>query len=382
MFFWGKKKKEQAGNLAAGNTPGNNDSVYAYLTDELKKTIKLKFNEVISLTEEEIKSKIQIDDNMIVSALNQFTSGDLQKRFDDFIKGKVKISSLTIPKEIVGKIQSLGQNVNLEKVLPLAGSVAQIATLALLVVTIGYLHAINGKLTKLSQSVTQIADFLETEYVGALQTSINEVRRFTSFQSETIQNTDVRNRELGNLKSIEKDCANKINQANASITKILGSERNYFTSYVNYTEQIEKWFNYQQILLVLLNQISELTFSLNLGAVSRENSHWNYNLASKEVLTIREKIQDWHKANIEHYNVDLEKGYHIKSSTFHDVAKRIPIDSIKNKLVREDIPDSMLKMIAHQTKENDEETNNMSDNPYEKDVKLIIDEGKLFYVPA
>ena len=378
MFLFGKNKKnEQKG--AAGIVQDLAQNVATGFTDDLKQAMVLKFEDKISNLD--IANKIPLSDDTISSILNQCTNGELEKKIEAFKKGKGKICSLTISKDNMKKIRNLVKTEDLEKALNMSGSAAQIGTLAVLVVAVGLLYKINGKLSSLNQNISQISSFLDDEYKGKLQTSIKEVRRFTTFQSETIKDKDLRNRELINLKAIEKRCEDQINHANNAINTVMGNEKKFFSSYVNYTTQIEKWFNYQQLLLQLLQQISELTFTLNLGVISRENSYWNYNETVPDVENIRVEMRNWHKGNIEHYNVDLEKGIHIRSSKVHDVAKFIPINSIKDTITTEKLSAEMLDMITHQTKETNEDMLNASDNPFDKDVNLIVDEGELFFVP-
>jgi len=162
--------------------------------------------------------------------------------------------------------------------------------------------------------------------------------------------------------------------------KEMDKDRKSFKSYVDYTAHIEKWYQYQQILIQILGQISELTFTLNLGVESRENSYYHYNKNLPRIIDVRKALRDWHMKNIGYYNVDLKEKKHKRSGGVFDAAKRIPIGALANKISEDSISDEMIGLIETQTKENYDELAAASGNQFEQDVKMVVEDGKLYYV--
>lgn len=374
--IFGKGKNSEAGSIGGAVV----EAVGARAVGELEKAMTLKFKNGGSLSETENKNKICIEDNLIYNLINQCTDGELDKKIKGTKKALGEISTLSISKDTLLKFREVLKNEDLAKALQMSGSVAQIASLGVLVVAVGMLKKANDKLDDINLSVSRVSDFQNTQYEGTVKRLIGEIQRVTRFQSEVLKDKDYRNRELINLKAQENKCVDLLNQADSAIKTEMAKDRKFFKSYVDYTANIDKWYQYQQILILLLRQISELTFTLNLGVVSRENSFSNYDVNLPEVIDVRKALRDWHMKNMGYYNVDLKEKKHKRSGGVFDAAKRIPIGALASKISEDSISDEMIGLIEKQTKENYDELAAGSGNQFEQDVKMVVEDGKLYYV--
>lgn len=374
--IFGKGKKTES--LSVGGAVV--ESVGTLAVGELGKAMTLKFKNVRSLSDVENDNKICIEDNLIYNLINQCTDGELDKKIQESKKTIGEISTLSISKDTLLKFRDVLKNDDLAKALQMSGSVAQIASLGVLVVAAGMLKHANDQLGELNASVSRISGFQNNQYEGTVKRLVGEIQRVTKFQSEALKDKDHRNRELINLKAQENKCVDLLVQADSAIKDEMKKDRKFFKSYVDYTTNIEKWYQYQQILITLLRQISELTLTLNLGVVSRENSYSNYNINYPEVIAVRKELRDWHIKNMDHYNVDLKEKKHMRAKGVFDAAKRIPIGALANKISEDTISDDMVKYIENQIKENYDDLAATSGNQFEEDVKIVVEDGKLYYV--
>ena len=375
--IFGRGKNAESGSVAGSVV----EAVAARaLGGDLEKPMNLKFQKGGTLTEAENENKIHIEDSMVYKIINQCTDGELDKKLQGAKNAAGVTGTLTISKDTLLKARELLKNEDLAKALQMSGSVAQIASLGVLVVAVGMLKKANDQLGELNTSVSRISDFQDAEYEGKVTTLIDDIQTVTEFQSEALKDKDNRSHELINLKNHEVKCIELLNQANIIIKKEMEKERKSFKSYVDYTSNIEKCYQYQQILILVLRQISELRLTLNLGVVSRENSYSNYNKNLPRIIDVRKALRDWHMKNIGFYNVDLKEKKHKRVGGVFDAAKRIPIGALANKISEDTISDEMIGFIENQTKEDYDKLAAASGNQFEQDVKMVVEDGKLYYV--
>jgi len=374
--IFGKGKNKESGSVGGEVV----EAVAARAVGELGKAMTLKFKDVRALSETEDKNKISIEDNMLYNLINQCTDGELDKKIQGTKKAVGEISTLTIPKDTLLKFREVMKDQDLTKALQMSGSVAQIASLGVLIVAVGMLKKTNDQLGDVSNSVSRIADYQETEYDATAGRVLTQIKRITKFQSESLRDRDVRNNELRTLRDQEDKCIDLLLQANSMIKKDMAKEQKSFKNYVDNTADIEKWCQYQQLLIRLLKQISELTYSFNLGAVSRENSYQNYEENLRPIVKVRKELRDWHLKNMGYYSVDLKEKKYRRAGSVFDAAKRIPLGALANKISENTISDDMIGFIENQTQENNQDPKAASVNQFEEDVKIVVEDGKLYYV--
>lgn len=374
--IFGKGKNAESGSVGGAVV----EAVSARALGGLEKPMALKFQKGGALSEAENENKIYIEDSLIYKLINQCTDGELDKKLQGTKNALGVTSSLTISKDTLLKFREVLKNEDLAKALQMSGSVAQVASLGALVVAIGMLKKANDQLGELNQSVSRISDFQASEYESKVTNLIDDIQKETTFQSEALKDSNKRNNVLLNLRNQENKCSELLNQAGVAMKKEMDKDRKSFKSYVDYTAHIEKWYQYQQILINVLRQISELTFTLNLGTESRENSYFHYNKNLPRIIDIRKALRDWHMQNIGFYNVDLKEKKHKRVGGVFDAAKRIPIGALASKISEDSISDEMIGLIEKQTKENYDELAAGTGNQFEEDVKMVVEDGKLYYV--
>lgn len=347
---------------------------------DFAKPMTLHFNNGGNLNEAEKENKICIEDHFIYKIINEFTGGDLDKKIQGSKDALGVRGRLTISKDTLIKFREALKSEDLAKALQMSGSAAQVASLGVLVVAVVMLKKANDQLGELNTSVSMISDFQDSEYEGKVTGLMDDIQGVTEFQVETMRDKDERNRELMNLRNQENKCIELLNQADSAIRKDIVKEHKSFKNYVEYTADIEKWCQYQQILILLLRQISELKLAFSLGVTSKENNYSRYEKNLPRIIEVRKALRDWHLKNMGYYSVNLKEKRYQRAGAVFDAAKRIPIGTIANKIRENTIPDEMIGFIEKQTKENYDELTNTSVDLFGKDVKMVVENGKLYYV--
>ena len=114
----------------------------------------------------------------------------------------------------------------------------------------------------------------------------------------------MRNRELIYLKNLEHECAELLGQVNGILQEITPDTMLKYKDYENYVYYAAVWIDYQQILLELLGKLGDLTYALNLGAITKQNAYALYEPYSKQTETTLDSLYDWHSANLEHLGIN------------------------------------------------------------------------------
>lgn len=111
---------------------------------------------------------------------------------------------------------------------------------------------------------------------------VAEMQKIAVFQYEIMASDELKKRELSHLKNLEHQCAELLGQVNLTIQDHITDSCKNYTDYEETTQDINHWYQYQQTLLEILYRISELTYAMNIGSVSMENSQSLYLLYSKQ----------------------------------------------------------------------------------------------------
>ncbi len=153
------------------------------------------------------------------------------------------------------------------------GAANAVLGIASMVVGQYYMTQINNQLEGISSGIEKIADFQQNEFKSKVYALVAKVQKSSTFQVEIIEDSELRNRELQHLKSLEHEYAQLLGQANLSLQDITAGKDLSYKEYEKSIGESEIWYQYQQILLEVMYKISDLTYALNLGAISRENSY-------------------------------------------------------------------------------------------------------------
>ena len=240
---------------------------------------------------------------------------------------------------------------------------------------------IYSELGVINNSISKILDFQNNEYKSKIMLLVTKVKQLARFQVEILENDELRKNELINLQNLEGNCYQLLQQANLTINDIT---KNSNIDYDKYEEQVKEsfqWINFQQVLAEVLYRIEELKYTLYLGLTSREQCLSFYDDCSKQIKNVRIELNKWHANQAARLNIDIENQRRKKQS-FEAMLFKIP-GLINDNLNFKNINEKTVEMIRNQTNEVAmENASNYDNDLYQKDVSLIVKDGKLFYLPG
>ena len=129
----------------------------------------------------------------------------------------------------------------------------------------------------------------------------------------------------------------------------------------------------------LFYRISELTFTMNMGEASRESCEALYLTYLKQFEEVQMQLYAWHTDNLSDNKIDLEQNRRNRQGV-EGVLMKIPA-AFNHDLKYKAIPESTASMIKNQINANFEIKQNREQNLFDKDVKLIMKDGKMYYLP-
>ena len=208
---------------------------------------------------------------------------------------------------------------------------------------------------------------------------VAEVQKCATFQIETLENEELRNRELAHLKNLEHECAQLLGQANLALQGFTDNKSLNYEKYEKIVSEANSWYQYQQILLKIMYKIGDLTYALNLGVVSRENSYSMYLPYAKQAEGALEKLNAWHKGNRSKLEIDIDETRR-KRQGVEGFFMNIPA-LFNDDLHYKAISKRTAAMISRQS--DGSKTIKLADdtNLFQKDVRLVAKNGKLYYLP-
>ncbi len=350
------------------------------------------------ILEDDIKDKsklIEIKDEKLLEHINQTIPGFVQvgNAINNMIQvngmyrviipsGQTLAKSLDIPgafrailKGADGKIQGQANLISGNKGLMAANSLASAMAVASMVVGQYYMKKIDEKLSNIDSKLFQISSFQNNEYRARVLSLMSDIKIISDFKIEIFENEELRKNQIIKLDRLEEKCTELLGQANLTIAGDINIEFNKYEEYENKLEYIQNWCKYQNILIKIMNEISELKYILNCGKVKKEYCRSNLLNYLKQVEDTNKKLEIWHDEHIQKFRIDIEgsrREKHIFLKLLYDDWKY------------ENIPKKIFEMIKFQKYENQKEekeyiniTNEM--NLYNKDIQLISDTNKIYY---
>lgn len=366
----------------------------ALTKEEENRLVEIKDKEILSRIDGIIPKTIQIAANTAV--VNSFhkaaSSGQLfQISFPSGATGTLARSKTMngafkgFLNGADGKITSHVDLVPMEKSvgagLAAVNVVNAVMAVAAMVVGQYYMTQINNQLESISQEIGKIADFQKTEYESRVNAIVGRLKHCATFQVEIMEKDDLRNRELSNLEKVEDECNTLLIQANSMLRKIAASgTKTDYDSYEKKVREANYWYQFQQKLLVIMGMIGDLTYTLNLGAVTKKKCYDMYLDCETEVNKVLSDLADWHNLTAEELGIEKDKLRRKKQGV---VGIIMTVPALFNEKYH-------YKAISNQTAEmiNNQIGMYPMMNPYEnkdlfqEDVRLIAKEGKLYYLPS
>ena len=126
-------------------------------------------------------------------------------------------------------------------------------------------------------------------------------------------------------------------------------------------------------------KISDLSYAMNLGAISRENSYALYLPYAKQSEGALEKLMDWHQGNATKLEINLDESRRKRQGVegFFMGALGVFNDDFNYKKVS----NKTISLIEHQAEGKVLSVPNAGDDHFQEDVRLVAKEGKLYYLP-
>lgn len=242
-----------------------------------------------------------------------------------------------------------------------------------------YMTQINDKLKSVNDKIDKLYKFQDNEFKSKVYALVAEIQKMAVFQYEIMTRNELRKRELAHLKNLEHQCAELLGQANLTIQDHISDNESNYSDYEDAICDIDHWFKYQQTLLEILYRISELTYAMNMGTISRENSESLYLSYSKQTDDVLGKLRSWHKNNISRLGVDVSHK-RIKRRGVEGAIMNVP-SLINSDLKYKRISGQTVDMIKTQSNSNTKIKQDEDRDLYNEDVRLIKKDGKVYYLP-
>ena len=242
-----------------------------------------------------------------------------------------------------------------------------------------YMTQINQRLDSISDGIDKIADFQNNEYKSKVYALVAEIQKISTFQLETMENDELRNRELLHLQNLEHECAQLLGQANITLQTYSQKADLEYKQYEKYVREANSWYQYQQLLLEIMGKIGELIYALNLGAVSKEYCYAMRLPYAKQVETTLEQLNKWHMENGERLGIDVASTRR-KRQGIEGLVMNIPA-LLNNDFHYKPISRYTAAMISSQTDGVAKEKPSDDPDLFREDVRLVAKGEKLFYLP-
>ncbi|MGT2852090.1 hypothetical protein [Streptococcus pasteurianus] len=259
-----------------------------------------------------------------------------------------------------------------------ANTAAAAMGVASMVVGQYYMTQINAELGEISDGISKIADFQDNEYRSRVFSLVAHVKKIADFQIEILENTELRLSKISQLDSLEEECTQLLGQANLALVGYTDKNNLDYDAYEKELTEVQNWYMYQKSLLDMINKISELRYTLHLGAVSREHCVALLPTYTNQVAETQKRLTGWHQTTTERLGIDISE-VRRKRAGFDGVIHFLPglfNDNLKFRTIEKDTA----RMIEKQSASNIHEYD--TSDLYAEDVQLISKDRKIYYLPT
>lgn len=194
-----------------------------------------------------------------------------------------------------------------------------------------------------------------------------------------MESDELRQRELGYLKERENECSQLLAQANIMLEKIATRKGLDFEGYGSAVTEANTWYQYQQILLKIMAELSKLTYALNMGAISRENSYAMLAPYTQQADNSLKKLRMWHSENEKRLEIDTSASKRRRQG-LDRIAWTVPA-FFNDDLGYHRISKRITRMIRGQKSQHDATTNDDGYDPYQENITLVKLDGDMYYLP-
>ena len=361
-------------------------------------TQALSFEELSALTEAEAASLVEIKDPSLLGKIDNALSGTLQilgntaavGEYREAVKAAGQLYRAILPKGTVRGIYQGAKGIKTPTTLvPVEGNpgsglaAMNVASAGMsasaMVVGMYYMKQVNDQLGQIGGELDRIAAFQDREYQSRVYALVAQVQKCSQFQAEILESEELRKRELDHLKSLEQECAQLLGQANLTLKEYEKKTGLDYAGYEKLVAEAQVWYQVQQILLDVMLEIGELSYALNLGAVSRENCSAMFLPYARQADEALEALKAWHKKTGAALEIDLD-GNRRRRQGVEGFFMNIPA-IFNQKLHYRELPERTASMIAKQSAGQQNAALQHETDRFQKDVCLIVKDGKLYYLP-
>lgn len=129
-----------------------------------------------------------------------------------------------------------------------ANTAAAAMSVASMIVGQYYMTQINAELGAISDGISQIQNFQDNEYRSRIFSLVAHVKKIADFQTEILENDELRLSKIAQLDSLEEECTKLLGQANLTLAGFAKKSGLNYDGYEKALENAQNWFMYQQSL--------------------------------------------------------------------------------------------------------------------------------------
>lgn len=394
LFNLFKKKREKALPIVAENKMENFssecDKGLSVLMETLPSVREIDRDKLIEITDPTILARV--DSLVPTIGMTGINIGNAVKQSSETLYKVVLTGGgqLVDSRAIAGAKRAItmgkdgiAEHANLFEVKPDSlGKVLNVGTSALnvasMIVGQYYMQQVDTKIAAISICVKEISETLEIEYKSKVASLIESVYNASKYQIANISNEELREHEISNVQELRKDCQTLLNHAEEKLGLLIAEKYGEYKDYENAIKEIEKWRQYQAILIQLLYQINTLDFALYLGRKTKEHCFGSFEIHKDKEETLHNAIVAWHNEQCDLLKIDVNEAKRKQTGLLGLLEK--PIGLINKELLYKQIEKETVRLIKLQTSDLFQ-TDTSASNCFEEDVEIYIMDGKKYYLP-
>ena len=260
-----------------------------------------------------------------------------------------------------------------------ANTAAAAMGVASMVVGQYYMTQINAELGEISDGISKISDFQDNEFRSRFFSLVAHVKKIADFQVEILENDELRLSKIAQLDNLEEECTQLLGQVNLTLAGFAKKNDLDYASYEKELKEAQSWYTCQKALLDVLYKISDLRYTLHMGAVSREQCAALLPTYTKQVEDTQALLTGWHQTSVNRLGIDTDE-IKRKRVGFDGVIHFIPglfNDDLKFKAIDERTVEMITDQASVKSIVHSQDTSDL----YADDVQLISKDGKIYYLP-
>ena len=243
-----------------------------------------------------------------------------------------------------------------------------------------YMEQINNQLGAISDGISKISDFQNNEYRSRVFSLVAHIKNIADFQIEILENDELRLSKISQLDGLEEECTQLLGQANLTLADYTQKNDLHYVAYEKEVIEAQNWYAYQKALTDVLYRISELKYTLHMGAVSREQCGAMLPTYTNQVAETQMRLTEWHQQTAKRLKIDMTETRR-KRDGFDGVIHFVP-GLFNDNLNFRSIEASTAEMIQTQSEGKQVTYEHDTSNLYSEDVQLIIKGDKVYYLPV